>query len=39
MANIHNLFKILVKRKFNFDYSAITTQMFFRDEEHAEWDA
>lgn len=39
MANIHNLFKILVKRKFNFDYSAITTQMFFRDEEHAEWDS
>jgi hypothetical protein len=39
MANIHNLFKILVKRKFNFDYSAITTQVFFRDEEHAEWDS
>ena len=39
MANINNLFKILVKRKFNFNYTPITTQMFFRDEEHAEWDS
>lgn len=38
MENLTNLLKILVRRKFNFNYVPITTQMFFRDEEHKEWD-
>jgi hypothetical protein len=37
--NLVRLFKSLVAYKFNFTVSAITTQMFFRDEEHAEWDS
>lgn len=39
MENLTNLFEILARRKFNFTYAPITTQMFFRDEGHKEWDS
>ena len=39
MANLTKLIEILIRRKFNFNYAPITTQMFFRDDEHKEWDA
>ena len=39
MENLAKLIEILIRRKFNFNYAPITTQMFFRDGEHKEWDA
>lgn len=39
MENLTKLIEILIRRKFNFTYAPITTQMFFRDDEHKEWDA
>lgn len=39
MENLTKLIEILIQRKFNFNYAPITTQMFFRDGEHKEWDA
>ena len=39
MANLAKLIEILIRRKFNFNYAPITTQMFFRDDEHKTWDA
>lgn len=39
MANLKKLIEILIRRKFNFNYAPITTQMFFRDEGHKEWDS
>ena len=39
MANLKKLIEILIRRKFNFIYAPITTQMFFIDEEHKAWDA
>lgn len=39
MANLTKLIEILIRRKFNFNYAPITTQMFFRDEEHEMWDS
>ena len=38
MANLKKLIEILIRRKFNFNYAPITTQMFFRDDEHTKWD-
>ena len=38
-TNLNKLFKLLVKHKFNFNVSAITTAMYFVDEKHAEWDS
>jgi hypothetical protein len=37
--NLLDLFNGLVTYNFNFNVTAITTAMFFRDEEHAEWDS
>ena len=39
MANLTKLIEILIRRKFNFTYASITTQMFFNDEEHKVWDS
>ena len=39
MANLKKPIEILIRRKFNFNYAPITTQMFFRDEGHKEWDS
>ena len=39
MANLTKLIEILIRRKFNFNYAPITTQMFFNDEEHKVWDS
>lgn len=39
MANLDKLIEILIRRKFNFTYAPITTQMLFRDEEHKMWDS
>ena len=39
MANLTKLIEILIRRKFNFNYAPITTQMFFRDDEHTKWDS
>jgi hypothetical protein len=39
MANLKKLIEILIRRKFSFIYTPITTQMFFLDEEHKVWDA
>ena len=39
MANLTKLIEILIRRKFNFIYAPITTQMFFIDDEHKLWDS
>ena len=39
MANLTQLIEILIRRKFNFNYAPIATQMFFRDDEHKVWDS
>lgn len=39
MANLAKLIEILIRRKFNFTYAPITTQMFFIDAEHKVWDS
>lgn len=39
MANLTKLIEILIRRKFNFTYSPIAAQMFFRDDEHKAWDS
>ncbi len=37
MANLTKLIEILIRRKFNFNYAPITTQMFFIDGEMQEY--
>ena len=39
MTNLKKLIEILIRRKFSFIYAPITTQMFFRDDEHTKWDS